>query len=70
MHVHFMQMSMSERVAASPGNSLLAKALLCTLSGVKAGRVQDRAATSRVCREMCKCFCGYQWAFLINRIVT
>ena len=48
MLVCFTQMSMSERVAASPGDSLLAKASSCALSVVKAGCVQDRAATSHI----------------------
>ena len=49
VHVHFTQMS--EKVAASPGNSLFAKALSCTISVIKADRAQDRPATSHVCRE-------------------
>ena len=55
----------SKRVAASPGDSLFAKALSCIISVVKADRVQDGAATSRN-----KCFCGYQRAFSANRFVT
>ena len=47
MHVHFTRMS--ERVAASPGDSLFAKALMCAVSVV---RVQDGAATSCVRREI------------------
>ena len=46
MHVHFTQIN-KKRVAASPGDSLFAKALSPTVSVVKADRVQDRAATSR-----------------------
>ena len=46
VHVHFMQMS--ERVATSLGYSLSVKVLSCTVSVVKAGRVQDRVTTSRV----------------------
>ena len=38
MHVRFTQMS--ERVAASPGDSLLEKALLCAVSVVNVDRVQ------------------------------
>ena len=43
---------MTERVAASPGDSPFAKALLCAVSVVKANRVQDGAATSCVRREI------------------
>ena len=39
-------------MAASPGDSLFAKALSCAISVAKANRVQDRAATSRVQREI------------------
>ena len=43
---------MTERVAASPDDSLFAKALLYAVSVVKVNRVQDGAATSCVCREI------------------
>ena len=39
-------------MAASPGKSLFGKALLCAVSVIKAGHVQDRAATSCVEREI------------------
>jgi len=41
-----------ERVAAVPGDSLLAKAVSCAVSVVKAHRVQGRAATNHVRREI------------------
>ena len=46
MHVRFTQIK--ERVTAAPGNSLLAKAVSCAVSVVKADRVQSGAATSHV----------------------
>ena len=49
---------------------LLTKALLCTVSVVKANFVQDRAATSQLCAKGDKCFCDYQRAFLENQFVT
>ena len=36
-------------VAASPGDSLFAKALSCTISVVKADCAQDRAAIYKLC---------------------
>jgi len=39
-------------VAASPGKLLFGKALLCAVSVVMAGHVQDGAATSCVQREV------------------
>ena len=39
-------------VADSPGSSLFAKVLLCTVSVVKANRVRNGAATSRAQREV------------------
>ena len=45
-------MPMSERVAASPDDLLFAKVLLCVVSVVKAGHVQDGAPTSHVQREI------------------
>ena len=39
-------------MAASPGKSLFGKALSCAISVVKAGYVQDGAATSCVQREI------------------
>ena len=56
------------KVAASPGKSLFGKALSCAVSVLKAGRVQDGAATSCVRREIS--FIGYERAFLGNRFVT
>ena len=56
-------------MAASPGKLLFGKALLCAVSVVKAGHVQDGAATSRVQREI-SVFYGYERAFLANRFVT
>ena len=41
-----------ERVAASPGDSLLAKAVSCTVSVVKANRVQGGSTTNHVRREV------------------
>ena len=41
-----------ERVAAALGDSLLAKAVSCTVSVVKANRVQGGATTNRVRREV------------------
>ena len=39
-------------MAAAPGDSLFAKAILSTVSVVKADRVQGRAATNHVRREI------------------
>ena len=39
-------------MAASPDDSLLAKALLCAISVAKADRIQNNAATCRVRREI------------------
>ena len=47
MHVHFTQTK--ERVTA---DSLLCKAVSCTISVVKADRVQGGAATNRAQREI------------------
>ena len=57
------------KVAASPGKSLFGKALSCAVSVLKAGRVQDGAATSCVRREI-SVFIGYERAFLGNQFVT
>ena len=54
-------------VAASPGKSLFGKALSCAVSVLKAGRVQDGAATSCVRREI-SVFIGYEPVG--NRFVT
>ena len=50
MHVRFTQIK--ERVAAAPGYLLLAKAVSCAVSVIKADCVQGRAATNRVQREI------------------
>ena len=49
MHVRFTQIK--ERVAAALGCLLLAKAVSCAVSVVKADRVQGGAATNRVRRD-------------------
>ena len=41
-----------ERVTTAPGDSLLAKAVSCAISVVKADRVQGGAATNHVRREI------------------
>ena len=52
MHVCFTQneRECGSEVAASPGKALFGKALLCAVSVVKAGHVQDGAGTSCVKR--------------------
>ena len=50
MHVRFTQIK--ERVTAVLGNLLLARAISCTVSVVKADRVQGGAATNRVRTEI------------------
>ena len=64
MHVRSMQIK--ERVAAAPDNSLLAKAVSCAVSVVKADRVQGGAATNHVRREISIS----ERPFLVNRFVT
>ena len=71
MHVCFTQIK--ERVAAAPGYSLLAKAVLCTVSVVNSPIVFKVEPLQTVYEES-KCFCGYscryQLPFLVNRFVT
>ena len=50
MHVCFAQIK--ERVSTTLGDSLLAKAVSCAISVVKANCVQGEAATNRVRREV------------------
>ena len=50
MHIRFTQIK--ERVAAVLGDSLFAKALLYTVSVVKANHLEDRATKSCVRREI------------------
>ena len=64
MHVRFTQIK--ERVSVAPGNSLLAKAVSCAVSVVKADHVQGGAATSHVRREISIS----ERPFLVNRFVT
>ena len=45
---HANERESGSEVAASPGDSLFAKALSCAVSVVKADHVQDGAATNRV----------------------
>ena len=45
-------MQINDRVAAALGDSLLAKAVSCTVSVVKTNRVQGGAATNHVRREI------------------
>ena len=52
-------------MAASPVKFLFGKALSCAVSDVKAGHVQDGAATSCVQREI-SVFYGYERAFLAH----
>ena len=60
MRVHFTQIK--ERITTALDDSLFAKALLSAISVAKADRVQDRAATGPVRREV-SVSCGYQQAF-------
>lgn len=62
-------MQMSERVAASADGLLFAKDLLWAIAVVKADRVQEEPLY-KPCAKGDKCFCGYQWAFLVNGFVT
>ena len=60
VYVHFTQIN--GRVTASLDDSLFAEALSCVVlcskqSCYKLGMKED------------KCFCGYQWAFLVNQFV-
>ena len=51
------------------GQIAVGKALSCAVSVVKAGDVQDGAATSCVQKEI-SAFYGYERAFFANRFVT
>ena len=55
-------------MAASPGKSLFGKTLSCAVSVVKAGHVQDGAATSCVQREISVLW--LRTGLLANRFVT
>ena len=57
-------------MAAAPGYSLLAEAVSCTVSVVKADCVPGGASTNRVRREVNIIFYGYQRPFLVNQFVT
>ena len=54
-------------MTTTPGNSLLAKAVSCAVSVVKADRVQGGAVTSHVRREIS---IQSERPFLVNRFVT
>ena len=58
-------MQIKERVAAASGYSLLAKAVMSAVSVVKADRVQGRATTNHVRREI-SISVAYQQPFLVN----